>query len=141
LIPDQPDAQLELFNASGGVATPPQRDPGFLKKIWGYEKTLLFTIGIFLATLIAFSCGVRKGQALCQRPEGLYIIQLGSFTDRTAARREGEAIKKYGFVPLFFVKGNTVSLCAGNFTNPQAAQSAMQRLSARYKGCRIIRRK
>lgn len=58
-------SQLELFSQSLGYSESKGRLRGyFWRRIWVYEKVILFTIGFIITAVIAFSLGVEKGKRL-----------------------------------------------------------------------------
>jgi len=62
---NQNSSQLELFSHSLGYSESKGRLTSyFLRRIWVYEKVILFTIGFIITAVIAFSLGVEKGKTL-----------------------------------------------------------------------------
>lgn len=68
-----------------------------------------------------------------------YTVQVASFKNRSLAEKETERLKKMGYEPLLFPKGNFVIVCVGNFNDKKIAQNMQSKLKKRYGDC-IIRR-
>lgn len=68
-----------------------------------------------------------------------FTIQVASFQDRGAARKEAQALKKKGLTPLLSSKGKYITLCVGNFSTREMAQSMSLQLKKQYKDCFIRR--
>jgi len=68
-----------------------------------------------------------------------YTIQVASFTNKTAAQKEAEFIKKKGHTPLILSKGKYMVLCVGKFTSRETALSLLPEFKKRYHDCTVRR--
>lgn len=66
-----------------------------------------------------------------------YIIQLGSYKDKSAAQKEAEQLKKRGFAGKTRSKGTFTVLYVGNFTDKTAAALLQSQLKKQYRDCYI----
>jgi len=73
LIMERPEnSQLELFSKTGEPVRFRRRDSSpFLRRFRGYEKRILFLLGIALVSIISFTLGVERGKNL--RPDNAAI--------------------------------------------------------------------
>jgi hypothetical protein len=68
-----------------------------------------------------------------------FTIQLASYRTKTYAQKEADELKKKGFSPIIFTKGDYIVLCVGSFNNKESAQSMLSQFKNRYQGCYIRR--
>lgn len=68
-----------------------------------------------------------------------YTVQVASFQSKKTAQKEAQFLKNKGLAPLILAKGKFVTLCVGNFSDRQTAQSASLELRKFYKDCFIRR--
>jgi hypothetical protein len=147
-MPDQKDSsQLELFSQSdnGQELKPRYEKVSFFTRIRGYEKALLIIMAFALSGILCFSLGVERGKRLNQiviagqaRYTG-YTIQLAVYKNKEEALKEMFLLKKRGFLPLAFKKGDYIILCVGKFSNLESAQPLLEQLQRTYAGCHIRR--
>lgn len=147
-MPEKPDySQLELFSQDAGNAQynpKTGREMSFFSRMRGYERKMLLIMALALTGIVSYSLGVKDGrQALISAtgmmPAGGYTIQVAAFKDRQAALAGYRMLKKSGYFPEAFIKGEQIILCVGKFTSLESAQSFLVQLQKTYAGCRIRR--
>ena len=145
-----------------------EKNRSFFSYIRGYEKTVLLIIGFIVISIISFSLGIEKGKSLVTKnangntrpttqsgvatikikPQATppvmaknqnYVIQLGSYKNKSAIQQEAEILRKQGLYPLVLNKGSYFVLFVGNLSSREAAQSLLPKLKKRYKDCYIRR--
>ena len=68
-----------------------------------------------------------------------YTIQLASYKKESSAKKEAEALKKKGFLPLVLNKGEYTIVCVGNFKYKNNASPLLPELRKRYQDCFVSR--
>ena len=138
--------QAELFTQtsdSGGYKPTTTRNSFFLR-IRSYEKVMLIIMGAVLISIISFSMGVESGKRnafignTVVEQKG-YTIQVASFQNKEFALRHAQFLKKAGWEPKVFTKGNNIILCVGKFSNQESGQPVLIQLQKTYAGSRIRR--
>jgi len=57
-------SQLEIFKKDDTLFKSQRKDPHFLKKLFSYERTIIFIIIFLVINIVSFSLGVEKGKRL-----------------------------------------------------------------------------
>lgn len=68
-----------------------------------------------------------------------YTIQIASYSSKSQAQKEMQALKKKGLNPIIISKGKYSIICLGSYTDKKNAESMLVQLKKRYQDC-IIRR-
>ncbi len=144
---ERDSSQLELFSQSdnGQELKPHQPRISFFNRIRGYEKALLVIMAFTLSGILCFSLGVERGRRSNLTVIGStdkyagYTIQLAAFRGKGEALKEMFLLKKQGFSPQAFKKGDYIVLCVGKFSNLESAQPLLEQLQRTYAGCHIRR--
>ena len=138
--------QSELFSSddNSGQYKPRSHKNSFFLRIRGYEKVMLFIMGLVLTSIVSFSLGVENGKRVNWSKNNAieqanYTIQLATFKNKQLALREVQLLLKEGLTPMVFAKGGYIILCVGKFSNQEGAQPLLIQLQRTYAGCRIRR--
>ncbi len=71
--------------------------------------------------------------------EGIYTIQVASFTNSSAAKKEAERLRKNGHTPVIQSKGKYTVVFIGSFTTKENAKTELSKLQKQYTDCFIRR--
>ncbi len=132
-----------------------------------FENIVLITIFFMMSCIAAFSLGVEKGRREANivsiEGEGLrvkakkiniaevqteiakpntaykYVIQLASFKESMAAKKEIAALEKLGYNADMKKSGSYYQVYIGFFDNKNGADRLRDKLKERYKDCYIKR--
>lgn len=161
-------AQLDLFSQENSKTAGSQAySSPFLAQLKNFERVILATIAAIIIGIAAFSLGVERGKQIASsnpaktslpaavKPQAAparelrpvktgvilekYTIQLASYSARSNAQKEAEALKKKGLAAIIQPKGKYIALCVGNFPDKETAQSLLPQLKKQYRDCRIRR--
>lgn len=71
--------------------------------------------------------------------QGIYTIQVASFTNNIAAKKEAERLRKNGHNPLIQSKGKYTVVFIGSFKTKENAKTELSKLQKQYTDCFIRR--
>ncbi len=79
-----------------------------------------------------FSNGVKERNSLTG-----FTVQIASYASRDYAQKEALSLNKKGISAAVIAKGKYFILCAGNFSNRQAAEMLLTKLKKQYRDCMV----
>ncbi|MCX5697193.1 MAG: SPOR domain-containing protein [Candidatus Omnitrophica bacterium] len=66
-----------------------------------------------------------------------FTVQIASYVSRDHAQKEAISLSKRGIPSTVIPKGKYFILCAGNFSNRQAAETFLTKLKKQYRDCQV----